>query len=82
MNKDIPKLVFNKEDALKVLGVTPEGTEDDIKNAFKRLVRVFLGRYGENSLTSCNRLSNGIPIVTSQRGTKITPRSASLRCAL
>lgn len=39
MDKDIPKLVFNREDALKVLGVAPEGSEDDIKVAFKRLVR-------------------------------------------
>lgn len=39
MNKDIPKLVFNREDALKVLGVAPDGTEDDVKVAFKRLVR-------------------------------------------
>lgn len=41
MDKDIPKLSFNKEDALKVLGVAPEGTEEDIKVAFKRLVRGF-----------------------------------------
>ena len=77
MNKDIPKLVFNKEDALKVLGVAPGGTEDDIKNAFKRLVRVFLLRCETNDFINFRRLSNGTQTVISLREIKITPRSAS-----